>query len=74
MKRIKILFTVTASLCCIVATSQASFIVNGDFEAGDTGFTSMYGSSTDLANGGEGGGAGLYGVGTDPNYFHSSFT
>jgi hypothetical protein len=51
----------------------SAFIVNGDFEAGNTGFSSDYGFSTDLANGGEGGGAGLYGVGTNPQNFHGSF-
>ena len=32
MKKMKILWAVTASLCCIVASSQAALILNGDFE------------------------------------------
>jgi hypothetical protein len=61
-----------------VGTSSAGLIVNGDFEAGNSGFSSGYEYTADpggLATGGEapGQGAGRYGVGTDPNFFHPAF-
>ena len=55
---------------------SANLIVNGDFEAGNTGFTSGYlfdNSLGGLATGGEGAGAGKYAVVTDPNFSPSSF-
>ena len=56
------------------------YVVNGSFNDGNTGFTTDYWYSNDLANpdrtvGGinYGGGEGYYGVGSDANDFHSNF-
>jgi hypothetical protein len=64
-----------------VSQASATLIVNGDFEAGNTGFTSQY--VYDPAGGGlasgsgtvspEAAGSGKYAVGTSPQFFHSSF-
>jgi hypothetical protein len=65
-----------ASLLVVVGTASANLIVNGNFEAGNSGFTSGYeytSAANGLAVGGEGGGAGRYAVGTNPNYYHSAF-
>jgi hypothetical protein len=56
--------------------ASANLIVNGDFSAGNTGFTSGYGYTSvagGLATGGEGAGEGLYAIGTNPNFYHSAF-
>jgi hypothetical protein len=63
---------------CALAVTQASaaLVVNGDFASGNTGFTSGYeytAAAGGLATGGEGAGAGRYAVGTNPQYYHSSF-
>ena len=58
------------------ATANANLIINGDFEAGNSGFTSGYeftAASGGLATGGEGEGAGRYAVGNNPQTYHSSF-
>lgn len=58
-----------ASLATVaVAASGFAQIVNGDFEAGNTGFTSGY-----LYNATSWTPAGVYGVDTDPHLHHSSW-
>ncbi len=60
--------TVTDDAC---TASGTELIINGDFESGNTGFTSSYyfcNSSGCL------GPAGGYGVGTDPNFYNSGFS
>jgi hypothetical protein len=65
-----------------VSQASANLVINGDFEAGVSGFTSGYGNVTGtaggLASGGDDpvhqSGEGLYAVGTDPNFYHSAFT
>ena len=49
---------------------STELVINGDFSAGNTGFTNAYGY-TSAANGlfPEG----LYGVGADPTFYHSNF-
>jgi hypothetical protein len=62
--------------------ASANLIVNGDFEAGNSGFTSQYyydASNNGLANGAgtvspEADGSGKYAVGTSAKFFHSAFT
>jgi hypothetical protein len=64
-----------------VSQASANLIINGDFEAGNTGFTSQYVYTS--VNGGlasgtgtsspEGGGSGKYAVGSNPQFFHGSF-
>ena len=56
------------------ALSNVNILTNGDFEAGNTGFGSSYGYSTDLSTGGAGAGEALYWVGANPNNAHSGFT
>ncbi len=54
----------------------SALITNGNFESGNTGFSSDYeytAAAGGLATGGEGSGGGVYGVGTDPSFFHSAF-
>jgi len=66
-----------ASLLVVAGTASANLIVNGDFELGNVGFASGYeytAAPGGLGTGGEGGGAGKYGVGTSANFFHSAFT
>lgn len=71
------LIACVAGIAMVVGQSSANLIVNGDFEAGNTGFSSQY-VFTDvaggLATGGEGGGAGKYAVGSNSQYYHSSFS
>jgi hypothetical protein len=50
------------------ADGSSNLVVNGDFVAGDTGFTSQYGY---FALSGGLGGAGTYSIGNNPNLFHS---
>jgi len=53
---------------------STELVVNGNFSAGNTGFThSTYGYRADVAGNGELGPEGLYGVGTDPQAYHSNF-
>jgi len=67
-----------AAGCALFAShASASLIINGDFESGNTGFTSGYeytSASGGLATGGEGGGAGRYAIGSNPHDYHSSFS
>jgi hypothetical protein len=70
-----------AGLLCIPGIASANLIINGNFESGDTGFTSAYGDVTGVANGlATGGesptfsGEGLYAIGKNPNFYHSAFT
>ena len=66
------LIAATAAAAALLASSaaQASGVVNGDFEAGNTGFTSGYGY---LAPAGQGTlyPEGYYTVDTDPNNVHN---
>ena len=65
------------SLLVVAGTASANLIQNGNFESGNIDFSSGYEYTSDpggLATGGEGGGAGRYGVGTSANFFHSAFT
>jgi hypothetical protein len=70
------------ALAVTQASASLNLVVNGDFESGDTGFTSGYGDVTGIANGlATGGddpahlsGEGLYAVGGNANYYHSAFT
>lgn len=60
----------------MLACSHAGLILNGDFESGNTGFSSQYEYTSvngGLATGGEGSGGGRYGIGTNPQFFHPSF-
>jgi len=53
---------------------STELVVNGDFSAGNTGFThSTYGYRADVGGNTELGPEGLYGVGTDPQAYHSNF-
>jgi hypothetical protein len=78
MKAVHLLVCVAG---CAVAVSQASasLVLNGNFEAGNTDFTSGYeytSAQYGLASGGEAphyAGEGKYAVGTDPQYYHSGF-
>ncbi len=70
-------FGCVAGSALAVCQASANLIINGDFESGNTGFTSDYeytSASGGLATGGEGSGAGRYAVGTNPQYYHSSFS
>lgn len=71
MKRFVSALASTAFLAAISSVSHANIIVNGDFEAGNTGFTSSYGYVTP-------GGVNLwpearYTVDTNPRNSHSLF-
>lgn len=78
MKLTKVkLALVPAILGMAASQASANLVVNGDFESGNSGFTSGYehdSSGGGLAVGGEGSGGGKYAVGTDPKFFHSGFT
>ena len=77
MKNLKYLLLIGAGA---FAASQASanLVVNGNFAAGDTGFTSAYsdgtGTQNSLLNAGLYQGAGYYAVGTDPSYYNPNWT
>jgi hypothetical protein len=78
MKNLGILKTFIALTLSVAAVTaaRASLIVNGDFESGNSGFTSAYEYTTasgGLATGGEGSGGGKYAIGTNPQYYHSGF-
>lgn len=53
---------------CETAKAQFDLVVNGDFEAGNTGFESDYIFDTDLS-----GPPGRYAIGTNPQDFHPLF-
>jgi hypothetical protein len=61
-----------------VSQASANLVVNGDFSAGDTGFTSDYGDGTGSQNSlltfGLNQGAGYYAVGTTPSYYNQNWT
>jgi len=62
--------------CSATAVYNVSteLVTNGDFSAGNTGFThSTYGYRADVAGNTELNPEGLYGVGPDPQAFHSNF-
>ncbi|HZZ41802.1 MAG TPA: hypothetical protein VFE58_02605 [Tepidisphaeraceae bacterium] len=57
--------------------AAADIITNGDFEAGNTGFTSQYIADSTIDAGAVAGtkaGAGYYGIVTDSQFWHPSFT
>ncbi|WP_299581035.1 PKD-like domain-containing protein [uncultured Sunxiuqinia sp.] len=54
-------------------TISNNLVVNGDFEAGNTGFTTGYGYAVDGAGQTELWEEGLYAVGTNANNYHSNF-
>jgi len=65
-----------ASGCSATASYSISteLVVNGNFSAGNTGFThSTYGYRADVAGNTELNPEGLYGVGPDPQAYHSNF-
>jgi hypothetical protein len=69
-----------AALLCASEFVRADLIVNGNFEAGNTGFTSAYIYTTSaggLVSGGFPGetqsGEGKYAVDTNPNFYHPAF-
>jgi len=60
----------------LATAAHAALIINGDFESGNTGFSSDYEYTSDaggLAVGGEGSGGGRYAIGTNPQYYHNGF-
>lgn len=60
---------VAAGLICLSSTASANLIVNGDFEAGNTGFSSDYRHSPgDIVP------AGVYDIVADPKSVHESAT
>ena len=66
----------TASGCSATAGYSVSteLVVNGNFSTGNTGFThSTYGYRADVAGNTELNPEGLYGVGPDPQAYHSNF-
>lgn len=68
--------TVTDANGCQGTTSiqvADELVVNGDFSAGNTGFTTGYGYVADIAGNSELGPEGLYGVGTNGQNYHSNF-
>lgn len=58
--------------------ARANLVINGNFAAGDTGFTSDYGDGTgtqnSLLNAGANSGAGYYAVGISPSYYNPYWT
>jgi hypothetical protein len=63
-------FVLAAGLLALSSSAHAqNLFTNGDFEAGNTGFSTPYSYFTapDMPEG-------VYGVGTNPNTFHSAFT
>jgi len=72
MKKILALFvivTVALSLSAVpvLANGPTNLIVNGDFQSGDTGFTTDYAPAGDMYD------PGVYAVGIDPNDYHSAW-
>jgi len=65
-------------LTAVSASASLNLVVNGDFSAGNTGFTSSYTSGTgvqnSLLNAGANQGAGYYAVGTDPSFYNPNWT
>lgn len=61
-------FGVSATFLLVGNSAQANLIVNGDFEAGNTGFSSDY---TFVSNNSS---AQQYGIVTDPSPFNSNFS
>ena len=61
-----------------VNQASANLVVNGNFAAGDTGFTSDYedgtGTQNSLLNDGVNSGAGYYAVGTTPSFYNPYWT
>ena len=66
------------SLFAGAMAARANLVENGNFAAGDTGFTSDYtdgtGTQNSLLNGGANQGAGYYAVGTTPSYYNPNWT
>ena len=68
--------TVTDANGCQGTTSiqvADELVVNGDFSAGNTGFTTGYGYVADISGNSELGPEGLYGVGPNGQNYHSNF-
>ena len=70
--------TVTTTYTVTISNSSGELVTNGNFEAGNTGFTSDYAFVNTPYSGGYSSGTGLwpegkYAVGPDPNYYHPSF-
>lgn len=68
-------------MVCLFAgamAARANLVINGNFAAGDTGFTSDYadgtGTQNSLLNAGPNQGAGYYAVGTAPSYYNPNWT
>jgi len=67
-------------MVCLFAgamSARANLVINGNFAAGDTGFTSDYadgtGTQNSLLNAGPNQGAGYYAVGTAPAYYNPNW-
>ncbi|OHB68384.1 MAG: hypothetical protein A2Y77_09110 [Planctomycetes bacterium RBG_13_62_9] len=65
MKQLFVLLSVVACLATPATSLGAEFIVNGDFEAGDTGFDSDYSNSDPIGD------PGVYRVGTSPGALYA---
>lgn len=65
--------TTPTTLILNVANFTQNLVVNGDFEAGDTGFTTGYAYGTSPAIGGILWDESTYAITTNPNLVHSSF-
>ena len=69
----------TGLVAFALSHASANSVINGDFEAGNSGFTSQYvytAVAGGLATGGEAphfAGEGKYAVGSNPQHFHPSF-
>jgi hypothetical protein len=72
MKKIRTLLMVL-SVLVFCAQASANLIVNGNFEAGNSGFTSQYAFQSDLTSDIEGGGAGGYNIAANPQASHPSW-
>lgn len=76
MKKIHV--GIMVSLFAGAMAARANLVINGNFAAGDTGFTSDYGDGTGTQNSlltfGPNQGAGYYAVGTDPTYYNPYWT
>src|SRR5260221_6626132 len=65
-----------ASLLVVAGTASAALIANGDFESGNTGFSSQYTYVAVPDRGGPGGSwlEGTYAIDTNPNNDHALWT
>ncbi|MGA3268725.1 MAG: hypothetical protein ABSE16_18135 [Verrucomicrobiota bacterium] len=76
MKKIHV--GIVVSLFAGAMAARANLVINGNFAAGDTGFTSDYADGTGTQNSlltfGSNQGAGYYAVGTDPSYYNPYWT